>query len=57
MSWLNNFKIVFKISLIVALLAIDTIGTAGFAALRMMMQMSRQAPIIFENGPRTFIPT
>ena len=26
MSWLNNFKIVFKVSLIVALMAIVTVG-------------------------------
>jgi methyl-accepting chemotaxis protein len=35
LSWLNNFKIVFKVSLIVALMAIVTIGTVGFATLRM----------------------
>jgi methyl-accepting chemotaxis protein len=35
MSWLNNFKIVFKIGLIVALMAIVTIGTVGVAAFRM----------------------
>jgi len=35
MSWLNNFKIVFKVSLIVALLAIVTLGTVAFATLRM----------------------
>ncbi|HEY0329920.1 MAG TPA: HAMP domain-containing methyl-accepting chemotaxis protein [Rhodopseudomonas sp.] len=31
MSWLNNFKIVFKISLIVALLALVNIGSVWFA--------------------------
>jgi methyl-accepting chemotaxis protein len=35
MSWLNNFKIVFKVSLIVALLGIVTLGTVSFATLRM----------------------
>ncbi|CAN5497661.1 HAMP domain-containing methyl-accepting chemotaxis protein [soil metagenome] len=35
MSWLNNFKITFKISLIVALLAIVVIGSTGFAVVRM----------------------
>ena len=35
MSWLNNFKIVFKVSLIVALMAIVTVGTVIFAAHRM----------------------
>ena len=37
MSWLNNFKIVFKVSLIVALMAIVTVGTVIFAAHRMRM--------------------
>jgi methyl-accepting chemotaxis protein len=35
MSWLNNFKIVFKVSLIVALMAIVTVGTVIFSAHRM----------------------
>src|SRR5450631_1094285 len=35
MSWLNNFRIVFKVSLIVALMAIVTVGTVIFAAHRM----------------------
>jgi methyl-accepting chemotaxis protein len=35
MSWLNNFKIVFKVSLIVVLMAIVTVGTVIFAAHRM----------------------
>jgi methyl-accepting chemotaxis protein len=35
MSWLNNFKIVFKVSLIVALMASVTVGTVIFAAHRM----------------------
>jgi methyl-accepting chemotaxis protein len=35
MSWLNDFKIAFKIGLIVVLMAIVTIGTVSFAALRM----------------------
>jgi methyl-accepting chemotaxis protein len=37
MSWLNNFKIVFKVSLIVALMAIVTVGTVIFATQRMRM--------------------
>ena len=35
MSWLNNFKIGIKVSLIVALMAIVTIGTAVFASQKM----------------------
>lgn len=35
MAWLNNFKITFKIGLIVALLAIVVIGASGFAASRL----------------------
>jgi methyl-accepting chemotaxis protein len=35
MSWLNNFKISFKVSLIVVLMAIVTIGAVSFAAVRM----------------------
>src|SRR5664279_3289422 len=35
MSWLNNFKISFKIGLIVALMAIVTIGAVSYAAVRM----------------------
>jgi methyl-accepting chemotaxis protein len=35
MFWLNNFKIAFKIGLIVALMGIVTIGTVSVAALRM----------------------
>jgi methyl-accepting chemotaxis protein len=35
MSWLNNFKISFKVSLIVALMGLVTIGTVIFAAQRM----------------------
>ncbi len=35
MSWLNNFKIAFKVSLIVVLMAMVTIGTVIFATQRM----------------------
>jgi methyl-accepting chemotaxis protein len=35
MSWLNNFKITFKIGLIVALMAIVMVGSIGFATQRM----------------------
>jgi methyl-accepting chemotaxis protein len=35
MSWLNNFKIAFKVSLIVVLMAVVTVSAVGFAALRM----------------------
>jgi hypothetical protein len=34
MSWLNNFRIAFKVSLIVALMTIVTVGAVSFAALR-----------------------
>ena len=37
MSWLNNFKIVFKVSLIVVLMAIVTVGTVVFATHKMRM--------------------
>ena len=47
MSWLNNFKIVFKVSLIVALLAIVTLGTVAFATLRMR---AMDAASTFMNG-------
>jgi methyl-accepting chemotaxis protein len=46
MSWLNNFKIAFKVSLIVALLAIVTIGTVSFAALRMGVMDEASADIV-----------
>ena len=35
MSWLNNFKIAFKVSLIVVLMAFVTIGTVVFATNKM----------------------
>jgi len=35
MSWLNNFKIIYKIGLIVAMLAIVMIGVVSFAVTRM----------------------
>jgi hypothetical protein len=35
MSWLNNFKIAFKVGLIVVLMAIVTVGAVSFAAMRM----------------------
>src|SRR5450432_3593910 len=35
MSWLNNFKITFKVSLIVALMGLVTIGTVIYAGQRM----------------------
>jgi methyl-accepting chemotaxis protein len=35
MSWLNNFKIAFKVSLIVVLMALVTVGTVVFATHRM----------------------
>jgi methyl-accepting chemotaxis protein len=37
MSWLNNFKITFKIGLIVALMGLVTIGTVIFATQRMRL--------------------
>jgi methyl-accepting chemotaxis protein len=39
MSWLNNFKIAFKVSLSVVLMAMVTVGIVSFAAIR-MTQMS-----------------
>jgi hypothetical protein len=35
MSWLNNFKIAFKVGLIVVLMAVVAVGTVSVAALRM----------------------
>jgi methyl-accepting chemotaxis protein len=35
MSWLNNFKIIYKISLIVAMLALVMIGVVSFAVMKM----------------------
>jgi methyl-accepting chemotaxis protein len=46
MSWLNNFKIVFKVSLIVALMAIITVGTVIFAAHRMRMADDANTDIV-----------
>jgi hypothetical protein len=46
MSWLNNFKIVFKVSLIVALMAIVTVGTVIFAAHRMRMADDANTDIV-----------
>jgi methyl-accepting chemotaxis protein len=46
MSWLNNFKIVFKISLIVALMGLVTIGTAVFASQRMRMMENANTDIV-----------
>jgi methyl-accepting chemotaxis protein len=46
MSWLNNFKIVFKVSLIVVLMAIVTVGTVIFAAHKMRMADDANTDIV-----------
>ena len=46
MSWLNNFKISFKVSLIVALMAIVTLGTAVFATNRMRVMDDANTDIV-----------
>jgi methyl-accepting chemotaxis protein len=46
MSWLNNFKISVKISLIVVLLAIVMIGSVGFAAQRMKAMDAANTDIV-----------
>jgi methyl-accepting chemotaxis protein len=46
MSWLNHFKIALKVSLIVALMAVVTIGTVIFATLRMRMADDVNADVI-----------
>jgi hypothetical protein len=53
MSWLNNFKIVFKISLIVALMAIVTIGTAVFATSRMRAMDDANTDMVSRVGKAT----
>jgi methyl-accepting chemotaxis protein len=46
MSWLNNFKIVFKVSLIVVLMAIVTVGTVIFATHKMRMADDANTDIV-----------
>ena len=46
MSWLNNFKIAFKVSLIVVLMAIVTVGTAVFATHKMRTADDANADIV-----------
>jgi methyl-accepting chemotaxis protein len=46
MSWLNNFKIAFKVSLIVALMAIVTVGTVIFAAHKMRIADDANTDIV-----------
>jgi methyl-accepting chemotaxis protein len=46
MSWLNNFKISFKVSLIVVLMAIVTVGTAVFATHRMRVMDDANTDIV-----------
>jgi methyl-accepting chemotaxis protein len=46
MSWLNNFKIAFKVSLIVALMALVTIGTVIFATQRLRVADDANTDII-----------
>jgi methyl-accepting chemotaxis protein len=46
MSWLNNFKIAFKVSLIVVLMAIVTAGTVIFASHKMRMADDANTDIV-----------
>jgi methyl-accepting chemotaxis protein len=46
MSWLDNFKIAFKVGLIVVLMAIVTIGTISFAAIRMRAMASANTDMV-----------
>jgi methyl-accepting chemotaxis protein len=46
MSWLNNFKIALKVSLIVALMAAVTLGTVFFATQRMRMADDANTDIV-----------
>jgi methyl-accepting chemotaxis protein len=46
MSWLNNFKIVFKVSLIVVLMAMVTVGTVVFAAHKMRLADDANTDIV-----------
>ena len=46
MSWLNNFKISLKVSLIVVLMAIVTVGTAIFATHRMRVMDDANTDIV-----------
>ncbi len=46
MSWLNNFKIALKVSLIVALMATVTLGTVIFATQRMRMADDANTDIV-----------
>src|SRR5260370_3924516 len=46
MSWLNNFKIVFKVSVIVAVMAMVTVGAVLFAAHRMRAVDDANADIV-----------
>ena len=46
MSWLNNFRIAFKVSLIVVLMAIVTVGTAVFATHKMRTADDANADIV-----------
>ena len=46
MAWLNNFKISIKLSLIVALMAIVTVGTVIFAAHKMKMADDAKTDIV-----------
>jgi methyl-accepting chemotaxis protein len=46
MSWLNNFKITFKVSLIVVLMAMVTVGTVIFAAHKMKLADDANTDIV-----------
>jgi methyl-accepting chemotaxis protein len=53
MSWLNNFKITFKISLIVALLAVVVIGSTGFAVVRMRAMADASTDLVMRVSKYT----
>jgi methyl-accepting chemotaxis protein len=53
MSWLNNFKIAFKVSLIVVLMAIVTIGTVIFATQRMRAMDDANTDMVSRVGKAT----
>jgi len=53
MSWLNNFKIAFKVGLIVALMAVVTIGTVIFATTRMRAMDDANTDMVSRVGKAT----
>ena len=53
MSWLNNFKISFKVSLIVVLMALITVGTVIFAAQRLRAADDANTDLVSRVGKST----